>query len=142
MVVFVNILIWLHLAALVIGMGAGFSSGQVSMRIGTAPAEARETLVAIYKTLTRFGHIGLGLLLITGPIIVWLKYGNYSGFTWWFWLKMALVVVLIVVLFVGARNSRKALAGDQDAIAMAPRLGMASGLTGFAIIFTAVFAFA
>jgi uncharacterized membrane protein len=139
--VVINLLIWLHFAGLVVGMGAGFSSGQVSMRMGGAPAEARETLVTLYKALARIGHIGLGILIVTGLLVLFLKYGDLMGMGVWFWIKMALVVVLIGLISFGTRNANKAFAGDQAAIAMAPRIGMLTGMTGFLIILAAVFAF-
>ena len=137
----INLLIWLHFAGLVVGMGAGFSSGQVSMRMGAAPAEARGTFVAIYKALARISQIGLGLLLVTGLLILFLKFGNPMGLGVWFWIKMALVLILLGLVGFGASNSKKAFAGDQGAIALAPRVGMLTGMTGFLIILAAVFAF-
>ncbi len=140
--IFINLLVWLHLASLVIGMGAGIASGQVAARLGTAPVEARPVLGEIYKTLSRMGHAGLGLLIITGLLVLFLKYADPMGMGVWFWIKMALVVVLIGLITWGGRTSKKAQAGDADAAALAPKLGAASGLTGFAIILAAVFAFA
>lgn len=138
----INLLVWLHFAGLVIGMGAGFSSGQVAMRIGGAPVEARPVLADTYKALARLGHTGLGILIVTGLMILFMKYGTPMGMGVWFWIKMALVVVLIVVIGFGTRNAKKAQTGDAAAIALAPKLGAASGITGFLIILSAVFAFA
>jgi len=138
--IFLDILLWLHFAGLVIGMGSGFSSGQVAMRMGSAPAEARPTLSTIYGNLARLGHIGLGVLIVTGLLIVFLKY-DFAAMPIWFWIKMGLVVVLIVLISFGMRTTKKAQAGDAAAAALAPRIGMMSGITGFLIILSAVFAF-
>lgn len=140
--IFINLMIWLHLAGLVIGMGAGFSSGQVAMRIGGAPPEARPVLAETYKTLSRLGHIGLGILIVTGLLVLFLKFGNPMSMGVWFWIKMALVVVLMGLVGFGSRTAKKAQSGDAAAIALAPKIGMATGMTGFLIILAAVFAFA
>lgn len=137
----INLLVWLHFAGLVIGMGAGFSSGQVAMRIGDAPVEARPVLADTYKALSRLGHAGLGVMIATGLLILFLKFGNPMGLGGWFWIKMALVVVLLGLIGFGSRTAKKAQAGDAAAVALAPKIGMASGMTGFLIILSAVFAF-
>lgn len=140
--IFINLLVWVHLISLVIGMGSGMASGQVAARLGSAPVEARPVLGEIYKNLSRMAHVGLGLLIITGLLVLFLKYADPMGMEVWFWVKMALVLVLIGLIAWGGRTSRKAQAGDAEAAALAPRIGAASGLTGFAIILAAVFAFA
>lgn len=140
--IFINLLIWLHFAGLVLGMGAGFSSGQVAMRMGAAPAEARPTFATIINALARLNQIGLGTMVVTGSLILLLKYADPMGMGVWFWIKMVLVVVLMGLVGFGARTSKKAQAGDATAVALAPKIGMASGSTGFLIILSAVFAFA
>lgn len=139
--IIINLLIWLHFAGLVLGMGAGFSSGQVAMRMAGAPVEARPTLGATINALARFSQIGLGTLIVTGLLILFLKFADPMGMGIWFWVKMVLVVVLMGVVGFGARNSKRAQAGDAAAAALAPKIGMASGVVGLLVVLSAVFAF-
>ena len=52
-----------------------------------------------------------------------------------------LVVVLIGLIGIGMRSAKRAQNGDTAAAALMPKIGMASGITGFLIILVAVFAF-
>ena len=88
-------LLWIHLVALAAGGAATFGIPVVGNKIGGASPETRPLLFSIVHGLSRIGRTALGLLVITGPLLVWLKYNGTSGFTFWFWVKMVLVVILL-----------------------------------------------
>ncbi|MBU1176532.1 MAG: hypothetical protein KKH72_14100 [Alphaproteobacteria bacterium] len=138
----VNILVALHLLGLVIGMGSGMALGVLGARTRTAPPDHKGLLFAIGNVLGRNGQIGLGLLWVTGIAVVLLKYNGVAGLTWWFWVKMALVVVLSASVGIGGAAYRKVQAGDAGAGKRLAMAGKVNLVTGPLIILAAVFAFA
>ena len=66
----------------------------------------------------------------------------YSALNWWFWVKIALVVVLSASIGIGSAAYRKLQAGDAS---VAGRLTLTSKINfvaGVLIVVSAVFAFA
>jgi hypothetical protein len=94
--VLISILLWLHFIGIGMGMGGGVALSQVGPRLIVAPADQRELLWSFEKFFSRIGAAGLVILLITGPSILWLKFGGPRGLTWWFSAKMVFVVVAII----------------------------------------------
>lgn len=135
--IFINILIFIHFFGLVLGMGSGMAMGTAMRGVDRSTGGFDK----LTRALARNGHVGLALLWVTGPLIVWLKYGGFAGLGFWFWVKIAFVVVLTAALGIGAINFRKAREGDRDAAKRAAMIGMLSGISGLIVIFAAVFAF-
>jgi len=138
--ILINILIFLHLFGLVIGMGSGIALSRIGPLYGTSSEEQRKLLFRLAMMLGKNGHIGLGLLWITGPLVVWLKFGTLDLGPW-FWAKMVLVVILSASIGMGSAAFRKFAAGDMAASARVALTSRISGLAGLLIILTAVFAF-
>lgn len=135
------VLLWLHFFALVLGMGSGMALGVISPVIGQSDETHRPKMWALYTAISRNAHAGLGLLLLTGIVLVFTKYGGAGQMSLWFWIKMALVVVLVVSIAVGTRAGNRVKAGDASAMPVAARAGIINGITGILIILTAVLAF-
>ena len=91
--------------------------------------------------LSRLGRVSFGLLIITGPLIVWLRFGGTAGFTGWFWAKMVFVVLLLVAVIAAGINGKRAEAGDTVALARAPMIGMTAAALFVLVVLCAVFAF-
>lgn len=136
-----NILFWLHLVALAAGGAASFGLPVVGSMMPSATAETRPTLFKVGQRLSTIGRAGLATLIVTGPLLVWLKYGGTDGFTWWFWAKMVLVVILLGLVIFGGINAKRIQGGDMAAAKRAPQIGMASMATLILVVLTAVFAF-
>jgi len=93
------------------------------------------------RLLTRFGHYGIIVLLVSGPLMIWLRYGSFDGISHWFWAKMAFVVLLAGGVVMSAVSARKMRAGDVAATARV-RLGrIVAVLSLLAIVVFAVLAF-
>lgn len=93
------------------------------------------------RLLTRFGHYGIIVLLLSGPLMLWLRYGGFEGISHWFWAKMAFVVLLAAGVVTSAMSARKMRAGDAAATARV-RLGrIIAVLSLLAIVVFAVLAF-
>lgn len=136
-----DLLLFLHILGLVMGVGAGMAMLRVRPIVAGANDEQRSVLFIVGKKLGEHAHIGLAILWITGPLLVWLKYGGFGELSAWFWVKIVLVVVLSAAVGVGAKAFRLMRAGDMS---MAPRAKMAGKIgsaAGVAIIFCAAFAF-
>lgn len=141
MEIFNNILFWLHLVSLAVGGAASFGIPVVGGLMPTVAPEVRPTLFKVIKGLSTVGRGGLAGLIVTGPLLVWLKFGGVSGFTGWFWAKMVFVVILIGLIAWAGVNARRAEGGDMDAVKRAPMIGGLATLVLLAVIFTAVFEF-
>jgi len=137
----VNILIAAHLMGLVLVSGSGIAMGVVMPFHGQAGAGEKSVVLSIGKALARNGHIGLGLLWVTGPLVVWLKYGGVGAFGSWFWIKMALVVTASAAVGIGSAAYRRFAAGDTGASGRVAAMGRVNLIVGPLIVLTAVFAF-
>ena len=136
-----DILFWIHLVSLAAGGAATFGIPVVGSKIGGASAETRPVLFSIVHGLSRIGRTAIGLLIITGPLLVWLKYGGTSGFTFWFWIKMVLVVILLGLIIFAGINTKRGEGGDVEAAKRGPVIGMAAMVTFLLVVAAAVLAF-
>jgi putative membrane protein len=134
-------LLWVHLVALAAGGAATFGIPVVGARIAGASADTRPVLFAIVHGISSVARTAMLALLITGPLLVWLKYGGVAGFNVWFWVKMALVALLLVLVILSGINTKRGEGGDMAAAKRGPQIGMASMFTFFLIVATAILAF-
>ncbi|MDB5542222.1 MAG: hypothetical protein JWQ89_3949 [Devosia sp.] len=139
--VLVSILFWIHLVALGLGGAAAFGLPVVGSKMAAANAETRPLLFSIAHGLSTLGRSGVGLLIITGPLMVWLKYNGVDGFSAWFWVKMVLVVLLLAIVIYAGINTNRAEKGDREAGMRSPRLGLAALVVFVLVIGSAVMTF-
>lgn len=137
----IDLLFWLHIVALALGGAAAFGLPVVGSKMPTATPETRPTLFKIMHGLSTVGRAGIGMLIVTGPLIIWLKYGGFGGVNVWFWIKMVLVLGLLVGVIAAGILLKRSEAGDRAAAQLGPRIGMANTLMFLGIMFSAVFAF-
>jgi protoporphyrinogen IX oxidase len=133
-------LFWVHLLALAISGAAVFGIPLVGARIATATPEMRPTLFGIANQLSSLGRVALVLLLASGPLLFWLKWGWIAP-SWWFWLKMALVLALVVLVAYSGVNAKRAQGGDMAAAKRAPQLSMIGVALYLMVIASAVLTF-
>lgn len=136
-----NLLFWLHLIGLGLGAVASFGLPVVGRQMPTATAETRPTLFKVAEGMSTLGRAGFAILIVTGPLLVWLKFGGTSGFTAWFWAKMILVVILLAIVIFAGINAKRAEGGDREAGRRAGMIGMAALVVYLGVILCAVFAF-
>jgi len=136
-----NLLFWVHLMALALGGAASFGIPVVGSRMPTAAPEVRPTLLAIMHGLSRVGRAGIGTLLVTGLLLVWLKYGGVDKVNVWFWVKMVLVAGLLAGIIYGGILLKRTMSGDTTSARQSPRVGMVNTLLLLGIVLSAVFAF-
>jgi hypothetical protein len=141
MPVVINLLFWLHLMALAMGIGGGLAMAQVGPRLLAATPDQRATWWPLAKAFSRVTSAGLVLLLITGPLLVWLKFGGIEGLNGWFKLKMALVAVIVLTIGLGMWGMGRLRRGDEGGGKLMMVAGPLTSLTAAAITLAAVFTF-
>ncbi len=141
MTILINLLLWLHFIGVGMAVGGGIALSQIGPRLIAAPADQRGTWWPLETFFSRIGAAGLTVLLISGPLMVWLKFGGFGGFTHWFWAKMTLVVIAICSVglheWAGARFKR----GDDSAAPLMFLGGRVAGGAIVLVILCAVFTF-
>lgn len=135
-----NVLLWLHLIAMVVGGTNAVAMPVIGSKMPTATPEMRGTLFAIGDRLSTFGKGAMAVLLITGPLMLWARYGWVVP-NFWFWIKMALIVVMLVAIVLSSINAKKAQQGDMAAGKKAGEYGRITGIAFAGVLFAAVFAF-
>ncbi|OEO30282.1 hypothetical protein VW23_022070 [Devosia insulae DS-56] len=93
------------------------------------------------RLLTRFGHYGIIVLLLSGPLMIWLRNGGFEGVSHWFWAKMAFVVLLGAGVVMSAISARKMRAGDAAATVRVRAGRIIAVVSLLAIVVFAVLAF-
>lgn len=139
--VVVNLLIWAHILAFVAGGSNSVVGPVIASRLGSATPDMRMGYYGVMNTMAQVGKVAMVVLLITGPLILFLRYGGVAGASVWFWVKMALIVVMLSAIIYGGINAKKAQAGDAEA---GRRAGVAHRITGLAfagVLLAAVLAF-
>jgi putative membrane protein len=137
----IQLLFWIHLVSLAVGGAAVFGIPIVGSRVPSATPEMRPVLFGIADRLSGIGRVALILLVITGPLMLWLKYGGPSGLSWWFWVKMSFVVLLIGLVIYAGMNAKKAQTGDMAAAKRAPMVSMIGVALYLLVIASAVLTF-
>lgn len=127
--VLISILLWLHFIGVGMGMGGGIALSQVGPRLVAAPADQRELLWSFETFFSRIGTGGLVILLITGPLMLWLKFGGPSGLTWWFWTKMAFVILATISVGLHEWAGRQFRNGDESAVPLMFISGRTAGIS-------------
>ena len=137
----IKLLFWLHIVALALGGAAAFGLPVVGSKMPTATPEMRPTLFKIMHGLSTVGRAGIGTLIVTGLLIIWLKHGGFGTVNFWFWIKMVLVVGLLGGVIYAGILGKRAEGGDMAAAQMSPRVGMVNMVLFLAVMLSAVLAF-
>ena len=90
-----DVLLFFHLIGLVVAMGPGFANGIIVTRAASATPEAAQALRALPPILSRVSAVGLALLIVTGPILLFTKYNWHAPEPVSFGIKMGLVLAII-----------------------------------------------
>lgn len=136
-----NVLIWVHIIAFIAGGSNSVVGPVIGGRMASATAEQKAGYFAVMNTLSQVGKVAMATLLITGPLIMFLKYGGFGSASIWFWIKMVLVAVMLAAIIYGGIQFKKSQGGDAEA---GQRADMAHKLTALAflgVLLSAVFAF-
>jgi hypothetical protein len=131
------ILLILHFLGLVAGFGGGIGLSQVAPRLANAAANELPLLLKLEQVFNRISLVGLALLLITGPLMLWTRFGGAAGLPVWFTLKMVFVAVAVIAVVVNQIAKRQFRSGRRGAL----KLILITGpLTGFSLLLAVIFA--
>lgn len=129
-----------HFFGLFMGGASAFGLPVVGALADKAEIEHKPVLGQAVKPLKMIGHIGLGLLLLSGLLMATAG-GVWGSGSLVFWLKFIAVIGLILGIVVSGKTGARAMSGDAAAAARMPALSMVNiGLAALILVF-AVLAF-
>lgn len=139
--ILINLLISAHILAFVAGGANSVVGPVIGGRMAGATPDQREGYFAVMDRLSQVGKVAMAVLLVSGPLVIWLKYGGLGGVSIWFWVKMTLVVVMLAAIIAGGINVKRLRAGDAAAGERADIAHKVTGAAFLGVIVAAVFAF-
>lgn len=115
----------------------------VILRLVAAAPGDRPVLAKVPPLLARIGQAGLGLLWLTGLIMLWSIFGGPQNVpsTFWFSAKFILVVLVTIAVGLAGMTLKRAQAGDIAAAQQLPIYGGINALLLVLILISAVLAF-
>jgi len=133
-----NLFLWAHFIGIGLAVGCGIALSATGPKLATGESVQ---FWPLFRFFSRMAMAGVLVLLVTGPLLIWLKFGGTSGFTGWFWAKMNFVglAVLGAGLHEWARSRFQRNNADAVSFMMIGGRLAAVGIIG--AIFCAVFAF-
>jgi len=136
-----DIILFIHLAGLMMGAGGGFGSMLVMRHAATLPPEQQGPFRALGPKMGRFSHIGLTLMWLTGLTLVFLRYGGFGNLPQLFWVKIVFVLSLTLAAITIEMTYADIKRGNMAAAARLPRLGPWAGLSSLLAVLFATLAF-
>ncbi len=126
-----------------LAMGIGTSFGFMFLRIAGSKMEKEEGKKFTLNSfaLSRMGHIGLAMLIVSGLYLMTPFWGSLASRPLLI-AKLALVLTLTVAVYVGSVYSSRAKKGDKETnLKKIAALGNVALLSGLAIVVLAVLIF-
>lgn len=134
------VLLFIHIVAIIAGGANAVVMPIVGVKLRTAGPDLRGALFDIAEKLAKIGKIAVGTLLVTGVLILWLKW-RWQIPNHWFWVKMLALALMLVFISLNAALLKRMKAGD---LTLGPKSALYGQLTtaAFAVVLlAAVFAF-
>lgn len=135
------ILFFIHIAAFIAGGANSVLMPVVGPKLATATPEVRANLFDIMDKVAKVGKYAMATLLVTGVLVLWLKWDFNPPNAVAFWIKMAGIVAMLVFISLNEVNGKKARAGDQQAAKRSQMFGQLTGVAFAVVLLSAVFAF-
>lgn len=130
----------IHILAFVAGGANSVVMPMIGSRMATATPETRQTLMAIAGRLANTGKIAMATLIVTGLLVLWLKW-NWVVPNYWFWAKMGFIVLMLVFISLNEMTTKRAQPGDPEAAKRSRMFGQLTALSFLGVVVSAVFAF-
>ena len=134
-------LLVLHLLGLACGLSVPFSNMIMGALIDKAAPPEKPILARFPPAMMRVGDIGLALLWITGPAMLFTKYNGFAGMPWTFHVKLLGVVALTLCVGYIHSQAKRAFSGDQAALARVKNVGKVALLSALTALVFAVLTF-
>src|ERR1700754_4309833 len=94
----VNLLLWIHIVAFVAGGSNTVVMPIIGATLSKVDQQTRVTLFRIGLQMSTVGKVSAAALTVSGPLLLWVKYGGLDGASPWFWAKMVLIVVMFAAI--------------------------------------------
>jgi uncharacterized membrane protein len=130
--------LFLHFMGLVFGAGPGVANAMIMRAVPTATPEGAAALRKVPPILVNVSTIGVAVLWITGLIMVWTVFGGVANLPGMFWVKIAFVVVLTVIVI--AMQITLAEIRKTGNMALAARMRILGPLAGVSATLAVLFA--
>lgn len=143
MTVFSQLLLVLHIVAVIAGGSNGVIQMMTGPQVKAASPETRTVLYGIQDLSEVVGKISMVVLLVSGLAVLWLKW-DFSVPNGWFWVKMAGLAGMLVFIALGGKQTAAARAGGAaagKAIAAKKLYGKLTSVSFLIVILAVVFAF-
>ena len=137
----ITLLLWIHIVAVVAGGSNAVVMPIIGAMLPTVDEVTRANLFKIGFEMAVVGKVAAAALLISGPLLLWLKYGGLQGATPWFWMKMALIVVMFAAIVFEETNFRRSASGDQVSTRRSKVGGIIATVAFLGVLLAAVLAF-
>lgn len=134
------VLFIIHIIAFVVGGANSVVMPLIGPKMATASPDTRAALTDLAEKLSKTGKWAMLTLLVTGVLVLWLKW-DWAVPNVWFWIKMAFVAAMLVFISLNEVNARKARAGDAAAARQAAQFGQFTAIAFLGVIISAIFAF-
>jgi len=132
------VMLILHFIGLVMGLGTGFAHAFLGAAVAKMSPEEATKFRLHSLILGKMGHIGIGLLVISGLYMI-TPYWKVLFSMPLLMTKLALVIVLLVLITLITQSSKRAMKGDAVAeLKKMETLGKMTLIVGVAIVILAV----
>jgi len=101
--------------------------------MGGATPQGKQMLGGIAKRFGINSRIAVAVLVVTGVLMVAVRYGGVGAFNSWFWVKMALVALIVIAMVISAVAPRGSV--NPAVLSWVTRLSL------LGVVIAAVFAF-
>jgi uncharacterized membrane protein len=136
-----EVMLILHFLGLTMGLGTSFAHLFLSGATSKMSADEAGKFQLRTLALTRMGHIGLALLLISGLYLITPYWKVISSMPMLI-VKLSLVALLITLISIISIAARKAQkSGSPDAMKKIIPIGKVTFIVGIAIVIIAVYVF-
>ena len=131
-----DILVFLHLMGLVVGLGLGVANMFIVRQANsTEKPEIEAVLRALPMTLSRISTMALGVLVVTGILLLFDSLSPNPFGDFWFWLKLVATAGMIAVSYLVLQAQAQIRRGETPQFAAwLPRVGPIMG--GLAVLAT------
>lgn len=130
----------LHFIGLAMGLGTSFAFAFLGSAASKLSEEESFKFMATSSVVSRMGHIGLTLLVLTGLYLMTPYWSTLSDMPMLI-IKLVLVLVLGALIGIMSSKMKKVKSGDAPAMKSIQSLGPLAMLTGVAIVVLAVVTF-
>lgn len=135
-----DIMLIIHFIGLAMGLGTSFAHMFLGMAAAKMSPEEAGKFRLHTMVLARMGHIGLGLLIVSGIYLI-LPFWNTLPENPLLITKLLLVVLLIILITLISIKTKKGKAGDLSQFQQIAPLGKMTLITALLIVIVAVMVF-